>query len=85
VSSAVAAWKEHMQPAKQLKEKMYLGSPAVTNGVNGMGLDWLKDFMNQCDGCSIDFICLHWYVPYPHTSPCPFPSHPLLLFYNTSR
>jgi hypothetical protein len=58
-----------MQPAKSLKDKMYLGSPAVTNGANGMGLDWLKAFMEQCDGCDIDFICIHWYVP--PSSPIP--------------
>jgi hypothetical protein len=28
-----------MQPAKALKDKMYLGSPAVTNGANGMGYE----------------------------------------------
>jgi hypothetical protein len=60
VASAVTAWKQLMEPAKSLKDKMYLGSPAVTNGVNGMGLDWLRDFMRQCNECSIDFICLHW-------------------------
>jgi hypothetical protein len=48
-----------MQPAKALKEKMHLGSPAVTNGANGMGLEWLREFIKQCGGCSVDFVCLH--------------------------
>jgi hypothetical protein len=49
-----------MEPTKNMKDLMYLGSPAVTNGGPGMGLDWLADFLKQCDGCSIDFICVHW-------------------------
>ena len=34
-----------------------LGSPAVTNG----GLSWLRNFTEHCDGCQIDFVCVHWY------------------------
>lgn len=60
VSDSVAAWREHMEPAKTIKDKMYLGSPAVTNGGGGMGLDWLSQFMKECTGCNIDFICIHW-------------------------
>jgi hypothetical protein len=61
VSDAVAAWRQHMDPTKNMKPLMYLGSPAVTNGGGpGMGLDWLADFLKECDGCSIDFICIHW-------------------------
>jgi hypothetical protein len=66
-----------MEPAKSLKDKMYLGSPAVTNGANGMGIDWLREFMSQCDGCSIDFICLHWYVAPSFPVPI-YPTHPHL-------
>jgi hypothetical protein len=71
-----------MQPAKALKDKMYLGSPAVTNGANGMGLDWLREFMKQCDGCDIDFICIHWYVSHPlflHSAILTYISHALHL------
>jgi hypothetical protein len=51
-----------MEPAKLLKQKMYLGSPAVTNsGTAGMGLEWLRAFMAACKGCSVDFVCVHWY------------------------
>lgn len=52
-----------MDPAKKFKELMYLGSPAVSNSGNpGEGLDWLREFMDQCDGCNVDFICVHWYA-----------------------
>ncbi|KAF1914088.1 hypothetical protein BDU57DRAFT_541452 [Ampelomyces quisqualis] len=61
VPSAVAAWNQWMQPAKSIKEKMYLGSPAVSNGAHGRGLDWLRDFITACTSCSVDFICIHWY------------------------
>lgn len=65
VGTAVAAWKQYMEPQKSLKEKMYLGSPAVTNGPNG--LTYLSNFMAACTGCSIDFVNIHWYVvPSPH-------------------
>lgn len=63
LAAAVAAWKEHMEPQKSLKEKMYLGSPAVTNGPSG--LTYLSYFMTACTGCTIDFINVHWYVPPP--------------------
>ncbi|KAJ4983387.1 hypothetical protein SVAN01_11122 [Stagonosporopsis vannaccii] len=59
LGTAVATWKEYMEPQKSLREKMYLGSPAVTNGPNG--LSYLTYFMNACAGCTIDFINVHWY------------------------
>ncbi|KZM23430.1 uncharacterized protein EKO05_0003966 [Ascochyta rabiei] len=59
LGSSIAAWKQHMEPQKSLKEKMYLGSPAVTNGPNGLA--YLSSFINACTGCSIDFINIHWY------------------------
>ena len=58
---AADAWKQWMEPQRKLKAKMHLGSPAVTNGQHG--LPWLESFMIQCDGCQIDFINIHWYVP----------------------
>lgn len=52
-----------MEPAKTYKDKMYLGSPAVTNsGSPTMGLAWLQAFLAACSKCSIDFICIHWYA-----------------------
>jgi hypothetical protein len=77
-----------MQPAKALKDKMYLGSPAVTNGANGMGLDWLREFMKQCDGCNIDFICIHWYashLPVPSPSPSSLLSLMRLLLFSSEE
>ena len=58
LGTAVAAWKQYMEPQKSLKEKMYLGSPAVTNGPNG--LPYLASFISACTGCSIDFVNIHW-------------------------
>jgi hypothetical protein len=60
VEDAVEAWWQHMEPAKPIKERMYLGSPSVTNGGQGMGLEWLSKFLNACNGCNVDFICIHW-------------------------
>lgn len=61
VDTAVAAWKQWMEPQRGLKGNMYLGSPAVTNGAKG--LPWLVNFLVSCDGCTVDFINIHWYVP----------------------
>jgi hypothetical protein len=61
VDAAVTAWKKFMDPAKTFKERMFLGSPAVTNSdAPGEGLDWLKSFMDKCNDCKVDFICVHW-------------------------
>lgn len=49
-----------MEPQKSLKDKMYLGSPAVTNGPNS--LNYLSSFMSACTGCNIDFVNIHWLV-----------------------
>lgn len=68
VGSAVAAYKQYMSPlaAKGVK----VGCPSVSNGVGTnpdtgrpMGLDWLKPFFQQCSGCPIDFVPIHWYGP----------------------
>jgi hypothetical protein len=38
-----------------------IGAPAVTNGQEpNKGINYLKDFLAQCDGCQIDFVCAHW-------------------------
>jgi hypothetical protein len=59
VATAVAKHKELVQPYADKGIK--IGSPAVTNGQEaGKGLNYLKDFLNQCDGCQIDFVCAHW-------------------------
>lgn len=74
VNDAVRAWREWIEPTKDYKSLMYFGSPSVTNsGDADKGLNWLRDFLNQCSGCKIDFLCIHWSVPYP-SHPTPFPS-----------
>ncbi|KAF1841530.1 glycoside hydrolase family 128 protein [Cucurbitaria berberidis CBS 394.84] len=63
VGDAVAGWKTHVQPLKTLKDKMYLGSPSVSNAAasGSTGLGWLANFIRACSGCTIDFITIHWY------------------------
>jgi hypothetical protein len=36
-------------------------APSVSNGGDGMGLSWLKEFLESCSGCTIDCINVHWY------------------------
>ncbi|PLB55389.1 hypothetical protein P170DRAFT_470807 [Aspergillus steynii IBT 23096] len=39
-----------------------LVTPAVTNGVGeGLGLTWMRDFLNQCQDCGISVLAVHWY------------------------
>lgn len=52
------AYKTHVQP---FAGKARLGAPAVTNGGGEMGLTYLRNFMNACSGCTIDFVPIHWY------------------------
>ncbi len=66
VGTAVAAWKQYMAPYASGNVK--LGSPSVSNGVGTnsqtgqpMGLDWLTPFLQQCSGCPISFVPVHWY------------------------
>lgn len=56
--AAAAGYKEHMMP---FAGKAQLGSPSVTNGGGEMGLTYLQNFLDACDGCQIDFINIHWY------------------------
>lgn len=59
-ASAAAAFKKYMN--EYAAPNVKLGSPSVTNGVvNGMGLEYLKNFLAACQGCTIDFIPVHWY------------------------
>lgn len=58
VSSVVSTYKKYMQP---FAGKALLGAPAVTNAGSPYGLTYLKNFINNCTGCTIDFINLHWY------------------------
>jgi len=58
--AAVPYFKKYITPyGGQAK----LGSPGVTNGANGMGLDWLTSFLSICDGsCGVSFLAIHWYA-----------------------
>ena len=56
-AAAVAAYKQYMQPFAGTAR---LGAPAVSND----GHDWIVNFLNQCNGCEIDFIPVHWYNDY---------------------
>ena len=59
-ADAAAAYKTYMMPfAGQAK----LCAPAVTNGGGAMGLDWLMAFIDECQGCQIDCVSIHWYSP----------------------
>lgn len=65
VGSAVAAFNQYMKP--YASDKVLLGSPSVTNGAGTnsagipQGLDWLSPFLQQCTGCPISFVSIHWY------------------------
>jgi hypothetical protein len=52
-----------MEPLANFTPIMYLGSPAVTNAASTptTGLGWLESFLDQCSGCTIDFVNIHWY------------------------
>jgi len=56
-SEAAQLWQEYIQPLKAAG--IVLGAPAVSNGPNG--LPWLQQFFQECQGCTFDFIPLHWY------------------------
>ena len=60
VADAVLAFNELMKPLATGNIK--IGSPAVSNGVNAnQGLNWLTPFLQQCTGCPIHFVPVHWY------------------------
>jgi len=52
---------QHMQP---FAGRAKLGAPAVTNGGGSMGLSYLRSFLSACQGCTIDFVPMHWYDDY---------------------
>jgi hypothetical protein len=47
---------KHLQP---LGNTTRLGSPSFTNGKDG--IPWLKEFVEKCSSCQIDFVQAHWY------------------------
>ncbi|KAK7062565.1 hypothetical protein VNI00_000053 [Paramarasmius palmivorus] len=54
---AVRTWKEHIQPLKQ--KGVRLGSPGISSAPSGKS--WLKEFLDKCHDCNVDFIAVHWY------------------------
>jgi hypothetical protein len=61
VTTAVAAHKKYIQPLA--KQGLRIGSPSVTNAdTAGKGIDYLKQFMNTCNDCQIDFVVAHYYA-----------------------
>lgn len=61
VGSAVDTYTQYMNPHASANVK--LGAPAVSNsGASNQGLiGWLQPFLQQCSGCIIDFVPVHWY------------------------
>lgn len=64
VSEAISLYQQHIQP---YGGDFKLGSVAVTNGQfaadgSPMGVNYLKQFVDGCSGCQIDFVVMHWYA-----------------------
>jgi hypothetical protein len=61
VATAVATHKKFVQPLAA--QGLRIGSPSVTNADEpNKGINYLKNFMNQCTGCQIDFVVAHYYA-----------------------
>ena len=59
VSQAVSSYRRWIQPRAG---QLLLGASAVSASDDpNQGLNWLGQFIDQCSGCTIDFIDLHWY------------------------
>ena len=56
-SEAASIWKQYIQPLH--KSGVRLGAPAVSAAPGGR--TWLSQFISACNGCTFDFIPLHWY------------------------
>ena len=53
----------HITLMNPLQGRLFIGSPAVTNGPAPMGLAWLNDFFVACAShCIVDFLAFHWYA-----------------------
>jgi hypothetical protein len=55
--TAVQLWKDNIQPLASQGYRLI--SPAPTNAPSGT--TWLVNFINACDGCTIDAVAAHWY------------------------
>ncbi|KAG9007690.1 hypothetical protein FRB94_014112 [Tulasnella sp. JGI-2019a] len=54
-AAAVAIWHEHVMTMSADQ----IGSPGVTTSPDGF--TWITSFLNQCKGCRVDFVSLHYY------------------------
>ncbi|KAI0370280.1 hypothetical protein BV20DRAFT_1075526 [Pilatotrama ljubarskyi] len=55
--TAADLWKKHIEPKRSMGYKTC--SPAMSSRPNGH--KWMQDFMAACDGCTVDYQCVHWY------------------------
>lgn len=61
VNQAIAAHQKYIQPLAA--QGLRIGSPSVTNGnAPNVGINYLKQFMDGCSGCQIDFVVAHYYA-----------------------
>ncbi|GAA6010017.1 hypothetical protein JCM11491_005831 [Sporobolomyces phaffii] len=63
-SAAASLWSSAIEPLATKNVKLV--SPAVSNGVatkdgKPMGVPWMLEFLEACQGCTIDAVALHWY------------------------
>ncbi|KAJ7069623.1 hypothetical protein C8F01DRAFT_976322 [Mycena amicta] len=77
---AAELWMQYIEPLKA--DGVRLGAPAISSGASGP--PWLKDFMDACSKCTIDFIPFHWYgdgtggfTDYLYSLHANFPNHTL--------
>lgn len=64
VEKAVELWKAHVLPIKGRYSDLRIGSPAVSNGPQG--LPWLREFFGQLGGVKdsgIAYLAIHYYSP----------------------
>ncbi|KAG8897312.1 hypothetical protein FRB99_008236 [Tulasnella sp. 403] len=54
VGEAISLWYQYVKPVKARH-----GSPAVTSSPNGF--KWIRDFMNGCGDCDVDYVTFHYY------------------------
>jgi hypothetical protein len=54
---AAQVYRENLTPL--VSQGYRLGSPATTNGPDGIA--WMRTFMGACQDCQISFMCAHWY------------------------
>lgn len=64
VEHAAELWRKNVLPMKEKCEGVRVGSPAISNGPNG--IPWLKEFFEKLGGISssgIDHVVIHYYSP----------------------